>query len=160
MSMSEPNFAEDALGFAFEQDFLDDLRCIPMAVRFKLDTCGIKLKLAEWHQFAEDEREQLMFQPCTTAEEVVDYRAFLQDLILMYTAGEASELPIEEHPAWLDATTVAPSVQAQAATFDITLNLSQWQALTPLQRFALIKLSRASHENKNFWPALQEFDLV
>lgn len=34
--------------FAFESDFVDSLRCIPMVVRYKLDTCGIKLKLPEW----------------------------------------------------------------------------------------------------------------
>ncbi|NEQ62650.1 MAG: nitrate reductase associated protein, partial [Moorea sp. SIO4A1] len=32
--------------------------------------------------------------------------------------------------------------------------------LTPIQRFALIKLTRPSHENKNFLPALKEFQLV
>ncbi|NJK41869.1 MAG: nitrate reductase maturation protein NarM [Acaryochloridaceae cyanobacterium SU_2_1] len=158
--MFDPTFSADSLCFAFEQEFLDDLRCIPMVVRFKLDTCGIKLKLAEWHQFAEDEREQLIYQPCSAADEIVDYRAFLQDLVLMYTAAEASTLTVEEHPAWLDSRAITSSVQAQAAHFDVTLTLSQWQALTPLQRFALIKLSRSSHENKNFLPALKEFNLL
>ncbi|MHC5830222.1 MAG: nitrate reductase associated protein, partial [Nostoc sp.] len=32
--------------------------------------------------------------------------------------------------------------------------------LTPLQRFALIKLSRAGHENKNFPTAIAEFHLL
>jgi hypothetical protein len=36
----------------------------------------------------------------------------------------------------------------------------QWAALSPLQRFALIKLSRSSHENSNFLPALKEFQLA
>jgi hypothetical protein len=31
--------------------------------------------------------------------------------------------------------------------------------LTPLQRFALIKLTRSQHENNNFLPALIEFGL-
>jgi len=34
--------------FEFEADFVDSLRCIPMHVRLKLDTC-IKLKLAQWN---------------------------------------------------------------------------------------------------------------
>jgi hypothetical protein len=40
------------------------------------------------------------------------------------------------------------------------VTLQQWASLTPLQRFALIKLSRSSHEDKNFLPALKEFHLV
>ncbi|MDR9402251.1 MAG: nitrate reductase associated protein, partial [Halothece sp. Uz-M2-17] len=44
--------------------------------------------------------------------------------------------------------------------FNLKINREQWQKLTPLQRFALIKLSRPSHENKNFYPALKEFAIL
>jgi hypothetical protein len=37
---------------------------------------------------------------------------------------------------------------------------SQWAALTPLQRFALIKLTRDNHDNVNFAPAMREFGLA
>jgi hypothetical protein len=36
----------------------------------------------------------------------------------------------------------------------------QWSALTRLQRFALIKLTRDNHDNVNFIPAMMEFGLV
>ncbi|MEN9210118.1 MAG: nitrate reductase associated protein [Thermostichus sp. DG02_2_bins_29] len=39
------------------------------------------------------------------------------------------------------------------------ISLDFWKNLEDLQRFALIKLSRSNHENKNFLPALQEFGL-
>jgi hypothetical protein len=35
--------------------------------------------------------------------------------------------------------------------------LSIWARWTPLQRFALFKLTRAGHDNDNFGPALVEF---
>lgn len=38
--------------FKFEADFVDTLRCVPMIVRFKLDTVGIKLSLRAWSRFA------------------------------------------------------------------------------------------------------------
>ena len=38
--------------FAFESDFVATLRCVPMAVRFKLDRCGIKLSLRQWSRFS------------------------------------------------------------------------------------------------------------
>ena len=46
--------------FKFEDDFVDSLRCIPMQVRFKLDNCGVKLKLSHWYQFTEQERQTLV----------------------------------------------------------------------------------------------------
>ncbi|MGA9379085.1 MAG: nitrate reductase associated protein, partial [Phormidium sp.] len=52
--------------FQFEADFVNNLRCIPMVVRYKLDTCGIKLKLSHWNHFNLAEREALVDLPCTT----------------------------------------------------------------------------------------------
>ena len=160
MSTASDFPAEDSLFFQFEQEFIDDLRCIPMIVRFKLDTCGIKLKLAQWNQFSEDEREQFTFQPCSSEDEIEDYREFLQDLIFMYSETEAAEVPVEENPPWLDEAKIPSDLVKKAKSCEVSISLKQWKGLSPLQRFALIKLSRPSHENKNFVPALQEFQLV
>ena len=146
--------------FKFEADFVDSLRCIPMQVRMKLDTCGVKLKLQHWHQFTQQERQSLVEKPCTTAEEVEGYRHYLQNLVSDRTGTPASELPIDSHPAWMDATTIPPALQEKAQEFGVSLTTQQWATLTPEQRFALIKLSRPSHENKNFLPALKEFQLI
>ncbi len=146
--------------FNFEADFVDSLRCIPMQVRMKLDTCGIKLKLNHWNQFTQQERQTIVEMPGTTAEEIQTYRQYLQELVMKYTDTLPSELPIDTHPAWMDETIIPSSVQEQAQEFGVSLTSQQWEALTPTQRFALIKLSRPSHENKNFLPALKEFQLV
>ena len=146
--------------FQFEADFVDSLRCIPMQVRFKLDTCGIKLKLSDWHHITSADREALVELPCTSATEIQAYQEYLQDLILQRTGAPPGELPIESHPAWMDASSVPASLEEKAQEIGATLTLEQWAALTPLQRFALLKLSRAGHENKNFVPALQEFHLL
>ncbi|HAA32882.1 MAG TPA: nitrate reductase associated protein [Cyanobacteria bacterium UBA8553] len=146
--------------FKFEADFVDSLRCIPMQVRMKLDTCGIKLKLTHWNQFNQQERQSLVEMPCITTEEIATYRRYLQQLVIEHTGTPASELPIDTHPDWMDATTIPSSIQEKAHEFGVSLTSGQWAALTPAQRFALIKLSRPSHENKNFLPALQEFQLI
>ncbi len=146
--------------FQFEADFVDSLRCIPMQVRLKLDTCGIKLKLQDWHKFITAEREELVEMPCTTTEETEAYRQFLIQLVVEHTGKEPSNLPIEAHPAWMDATAVPDTVQEKAKEVSVTMAPEQWASLTPVQRFALIKLSRPSHENQNFLPALKEFHLV
>ncbi|MGK7943314.1 MAG: nitrate reductase associated protein [Microcystaceae cyanobacterium] len=146
--------------FQFESEFVNSLRCVPMRVRLKLDTCGVKMKLSHWNQLTQEERKVLISMSCETPSESAIYRNFLQQLITEKTGEPAKELPIEDHPAWLNEQEIPQIVQEKAAEFDLSLSLDSWQALTPLQRFALIKLSRPSHENSNFYPALQEFNLV
>lgn len=146
--------------FKFEADFVDSLRCIPMQVRYKLDNCGVKLKLSHWHQFTEQERQTLVEMPCTSKEECQKYREFLQNSIVEKTGTPAKELSIEENPAWMNEKEIPEITQTKAAESNVNMTVEQWKKLTPLQRFALIKLSRASHENKNFYPAVQEFGLV
>ena len=146
--------------FQFEADFVDSLRCIPMQVRFKLDNCGVKLKLSHWHQFTERERQTLVEMPCISTEECQKYREALQNLIVEKTGTPAKELSIEENPAWMNEKQIPETTQIKAAESNVNITVAQWKKLTPLQRFALIKLSRPSHENKNFYPAVQEFGLV
>ncbi|EAW37548.1 nitrate reductase associated protein [Lyngbya sp. PCC 8106] len=146
--------------FEFEDDFVSSLRCIPMIVRYKLDTCGVKLKLAHWNQFPQTERQILVKQPTTTPEEIQSYQNLLQQFADKYTDIPLKDLPIEENPAWLETNNIPETVQQKAEEVGVKLTLQHWQNLTPLQRFALIKLSRPSHENHNFLPAIKEFNLV
>ncbi|MDX2228066.1 MAG: nitrate reductase associated protein [Leptolyngbyaceae cyanobacterium bins.349] len=146
--------------FAFEADFVESLRCIPMQIRFKLDTCGIKLKLPQWHQFTHPDRARLVELPCDTDAEIQTYRTTLQQLVWERTGAIASELAIDPDPAWMNAAVVPASVQAQADEVHVAIAPEQWATLTPLQRFALIKLSLSGHENRNFLPAMQEFGLA
>lgn len=146
--------------FQFETDFVDNLRCIPMQVRFKLDTCGIKLKLSDWTCFSPSERQAIVNQPCTTPAEIQAYRDLLQQLVEKYAGTKAKELEVAANPAWLEIDNIPVDLQIKAEEIGAKISLQQWVALTPLQRFALIKLSRPSHENKNFLPAMQEFHLI
>jgi hypothetical protein len=145
--------------FQFEADFVESLRCIPMEVRYKLDTCGVKLKLEHWNQFTHDEKQALVDQPCEPGEGAIAYRDFLQRLVTAYTGNPAKELTIDPHPPW-DATTIPEQVQKKAEELNLILSPDQWASLQPLQRFALIKLSRPSHENRNFPAAMREFGLM
>ena len=146
--------------FQFEADFVDSLRCIPMQVRLKLDTCGVKLKLPHWHHFSQEERQILVDKPCWTEEEIKSYREFLHDLVRERTGTPAADLPVDANPAWMEETAIPAEVEEKAKECGVTLMPVQWASLTPLQRFALIKLSRSGHENNNFLPALKEFKLV
>ncbi|PSF36595.1 nitrate reductase associated protein [Aphanothece hegewaldii CCALA 016] len=146
--------------FQFEADFAESLRCIPMLVRMKLDTCGVKLKLTHWNQFTPEERQTLVTMACLTPEEIQAYRTFVQQLVTSKIGQPAGELPTEEHPPWLNHKVIPEMVLEKATEVNVTITPQQWENLTPLERFALIKLSRKSHENQNFYPALKEFKLI
>lgn len=82
----EPTF------FQFEQDFIQSMRCIPMVVRYNLDTCGIKLKLEQWLKFTESDRQVLATMPCETPEDIASYRQWLSDKILQLTRATEPQL--------------------------------------------------------------------
>jgi hypothetical protein len=145
--------------FQFEADFVDSLRCIPMCVRYKLDISGIKLKLAEWNQFDQIQRQSLIDLPTTTENEVDFYRRHLQSLVFKNTGKAASELPIDPYPAWIDSDRISLDVENKAQELGLKLTQQDWQNLTYLQRFALMKLSRSHHENHNFPKAIAEFGI-
>ncbi len=146
--------------FQFERDFASSLRCIPMQVRYKLDLCGIKLKLPQWNQFSKSDRQILLDLPCQTSEQVQTYRQTLQELVEKVTGEAATNLPVADNPDWENALTIPNSVNDKSKEVGVPLTIEQWRELTPIQRFVLIKLSRSSHENRNFVPALEEFQLV
>lgn len=146
--------------FKFEADFVDSLRCIPMIVRLKLDTCGVKLKLAEWNRFTQTECQQLVELPCDRESEVAAYREYISGLIFRHTGNAAGLLAIDPHPPWSNDREIPESVATKATAEKIVIDLSQWSKLTPIQRFALIKLTRSQHENNNFLPAVKEFGLL
>lgn len=98
--------------------------------------------------------------PCDKPNEVSNYRSYLCEKIQQYTHVNAIDLPVDLAPAWLNSTQVPSVLLAKASALGYEITLPRWQALTALQRFALIKLSRSSHENLNFLPALQEFGLI
>jgi hypothetical protein len=87
--------------------------------------------------------------------------ATLSDFVAVCTGEELIQLP-EVLDAILGANTAIPSAvvrQAQAIGIQPLSELA-WMNLTFLQRFTLIKLTRDSHDNINFLPAMREFDLL
>jgi hypothetical protein len=150
----------DLTYFQFEADFVESLRCIPMAVRCKLDTCGIKLKLNQWNEFTLGDRQGLVEKSCESPEEIQAYRTFLCDLIENRAKSEVKTLEIDPNPAWLNDDLIPESLVEKTQAANVALTPEQWRSLTPIQRFALIKLSRPGHESHNLLPALQEFGLI
>ena len=147
--------------FKFEEEFMkDSIRCIPMIARFKLDACGIKLKLSEWSRFSMDERTSLTTLPAKTEVEVSNYRKHVQQLVKTHTGEETTDLPLEQNPAWSILNQLPEPLLEKSKEFNWNITLLEWQSLSDLQRFVLLKLSRPNHANKNFPKAMKEFGLA
>ena len=147
--------------FKFEEDFIEEnVRCIPMIVRFKLDACGIKLKLEEWSKMLVAERVNIAEYPCNTEAEIMAYRKYVQQVVRERSGQEATDLRIDKNPSWAMLTEVPALFKEKLKEFNLSVSISQWKKLSTLQRFALLKLSSSSHESKNFTKALKEFNLV
>jgi len=146
--------------FKFEDDFVEDnVRCIPMIVRFKLDACGIKLKLAEWCKMSMDQRMLLADLQCETPIEVAAYAEYLRQLIISITNQSPTDLKVDHNPPWAQLSEIPSILIEKVRGLNLSLSLAQWRGLDTLQRFALLKLSSVSHENKNFPKAMREFNL-
>jgi len=146
--------------FHFEQDFMEDnIRCIPMIVRFKLDACGIKLKLKEWSKMSVEEREQLALLPIDSSADLDVYKNYVQELIYSHTGENATLLPTNDNNnSSIDALPLVLKEKLEVSKMSISI--LQWKNLSLLQRFALLKLTRPGHENKNFPKAMREFGLA
>jgi len=143
--------------FRFESDFVSTLKCIPMIVRYKLDSCGVKLKLHEWVKFTLTDKEALAFLPCYTHEEIEQYGAFVCNLVQEYFGVNAGMLSHVED-SWNALHEVPAEVQQKALEYHCgEISTKNWIQMHTLQRFALVKLSRSGHEGKNFPIALEEF---
>lgn len=151
----------DVIYFKFEEDFVEDnIRCIPMCVRFKLDACGIKLQLREWSKMSVNERNNLASMQCISDKDIEQYRHYLKKIIFNHTRNQATELLVEKNPAWDNSNEVPPMLIEKLQQFSWIISTWQWRSLSNLQRFVLMKLCKSGHESKNFPKAIKEFGLV
>lgn len=97
---------------------------------------------------------------CGTETEIQQYRETLKQLVQNRIHEPATELAIDPNPEWKNSAVIADSVLQKAQEVGVILCLHHWESLTQDQRFALLKLSRSNHENRNFLPALKEFRVI
>ena len=145
--------------FAFEADFTADLRCIPMAVRRKLDLAGIKLKLVHWGELTEAERHELLAWSDAEAA-IAALREHLLQRTTELSAGQAKTLSPASDEPWQQGDHWPDAVLASCQQLGLAPDPSGWSRLDELQRFALVKLSHPGHEHRNLPRALREFRLI
>jgi hypothetical protein len=151
---------EEARVFGFESELEANLTYIPMAVRFKLDKCGVKLSLAEWQQLPEHRRRELLRARCDNATSAANYRRILCSFVKEFSGTEPPTIGAADHPLWMGNDTPEQVTRAAAAMGLASPSPARWRSLTALERFALVKLSREGRDHRNLEPALREFGLL
>jgi len=161
LSQGSPPSAADLASrmFPFEADFAGDLRCLPMAVRRKLDLAGVKLKLVHWHGLTTEERRRLLAWPDDGAS-LAALRQWLLERSRSLPHGPASPLLPARETDWQRADAWPETVVASCRELGLALRPVGWAELDELQRFALVKLSHPGHEHRNLPRALEEFALL
>jgi hypothetical protein len=134
--------------FHFEADFVTSLRCIPMAVRRKLDLCGCKVKLQQWLELSEFDRKEILMWS--------DYQEELVKLA-QRLANCSSKMLIKDQETWQNTDQIPKDLSCSCIEIGKQIpSLEQWKALDELERFALVKLSHPGHEHRNLASALKE----
>jgi hypothetical protein len=145
--------------FDFEADFAGDLRCLPMAVRRKLDLAGVKLKLVHWHGLTEEERKRLLAWS-DDGPSLAAFRQWLLERSQTLPQGPAGTLPPAVGVDWQRAEALPEAVATSCRELGLALRPDAWRRLDELQRFALVKLSHPGHDHRNLPRAMAEFALL
>ena len=142
--------------FRFEAEFWPDLHCMPMLMRYKLDTLVFKISLTDWQALPSRVRRELLLWPCRRPDERNALATALQVLFPRYGIGNAPAVAPKLTVPLTDRLAERVVEAAKAIGLPPPTEL-EWEKLATLQRFALIKLARPDQPHRNFSKAMQEF---
>jgi len=155
------NLNETPLLFQFETASSDNLKFMPMIVRFHLDQLGLRISFAQWQALSYDDRRLLARFPADgNAQTTADFGRALTTMLHTHAQAEAEPFAPEASPAWQGVTAVPDDVLRQTQLAHLVApSVTQWAKLAPFQRYVLCKLSRKPEVHRDFVPAMHEFGL-
>ena len=143
--------------YRFESEIYPGLSLIPLHVRMKLDSTGVKISLKAWLAFSLEEREVLCHLPVETEEEKNAFIGFLDFLSRRYFGEQAALVPPITEPPWEDPGRVPDPVEARSKETGKAVTREEWSRWDRCQRYALFKLAVSQNEPEQFYQALEEF---
>ena len=150
------------LMFNFEVESSENLKFIPMVVRFNLDRFGLRISLEQWQMLPLEDRALLARFPVDddiAIEPNFDHALF--EMLRTHANVEPEWFTPDEAPAWRNTDSVPEGIANQATLANVgTPTPAQWARLDGLQRYVLAKLSRKPEGNHDFIPAMKEFGLL
>ncbi|MGN6804615.1 MAG: nitrate reductase associated protein [Trinickia sp.] len=153
---------ESPLMFDFEAVSSENLKFMPMSVRFNLDRFGLRISLAQWQCLPHADRVLLARFPVdedTAIEPNFDHALF--EMMRTHANVEPDWFAPEPNPAWRETSVVPDGVQNQCRIAGLEpVEAQRWGGLDPFKRYVLTKLSRKPEGNHDFVPAMREFGLA
>jgi hypothetical protein len=148
--------------FRFEIESTEDLRFIPLAVRFNLDRFGQRVSLDQWQRLPYDDRVLLARFPVENEADIEpNFDHALREMLHTHADDKPETFAPETDPIWVHTDAVPESVIRQSSLCGIGApSLDRWSELSAFQRYALAKLSRKNDVNHDFVPAMREFGLA
>ncbi|SAK83641.1 hypothetical protein AWB75_05432 [Caballeronia catudaia] len=149
--------------FEFEVESSDNLRFLPLAVRFNLDRFGMRITLDQWQQLPHADRVLLARFPVEDdAELEKNFDLALEEMMKTHANAAPEQIERDPEPVWAHADAVPEAVIRQSSLCGVSApSLDRWGALDRFQRYALAKLSRNTDKvNHDFLPAMREFGLA
>jgi hypothetical protein len=115
--------------FHFECPQAQELVWLPLAVRFKLDQCQLRLRLIEWQQMPFDQRTSLLACPPGEA-----FRQLLVSLVPTAVPTDRSTTPIDLHrPGWPTELDLQRFLAGEAWA-------ARWENASPFERYLVAKI--------------------
>ncbi|HYL60535.1 MAG TPA: nitrate reductase associated protein [Candidatus Acidoferrales bacterium] len=144
--------------FKFEDEMHESLRCVPMAVRRKLDRVGLKVGLEQWKSLDRGERLAICHLPTDAADECDALATFIREAMMRRFGVEPKQLSEAQRASAEPPAAPPPRLVAHAAQlgFDV---VGAWSRLDSDERFALMKMGDAATPSHNLGAALREFQV-
>jgi hypothetical protein len=149
--------------FGFEVESSDNLRFIPLAVRFNLDRFGMRISLEQWQMLPFEDRALLSRFPIEDEAGLEkNFDLTLEEMMKTHANAAPEKIAPDTEPVWAHADAVPETVIRQSSLCGVVPpSLSKWGELDRFQRYALAKLSRNTDKaNHDFLPAMHEFGLT
>lgn len=147
--------------FVFEIEACENLKYVPMCVRFNLDFYGYTFSLAEWQALPLDAREMLAGFPAATDGKESGFVSELQRLVQQYLNKTPEKFTPDPASPWHRVSAIPDSILTQFSLVELApMTPDVWSGLSLLKRYVLTKLSARGVKNHCFVPALLEFGLV
>jgi hypothetical protein len=149
--------------FEFEVESSENLRFIPLVVRFNLDRFGLRITLDQWQMLPYDDRVLLARFPVEADREIEpNFDRALDEMMRTHANAGPEKFTPDAEPVWAHADAVPETVIRQSSLAGVSApSLSGWGALDPFRRYALAKLARRTDQlNHDFLPAMREFGLT
>ncbi len=146
----------DALRFfSYEEAYREDLRFIPMLLRYKLDLTGRSISLDEWKALPLEERRALVDAPVSGDAERDAFARRIDAAAGTSPAHGATSIVPVSMAAWSGLELPQP-VAERASESGMPIDASTWRRLRPFERYALAKLGGGEKKSRNFDSVLAE----